>query len=100
MLPPQLLTSPVGDATTKPPGRLSEKLRLVSVVNVGFGLVTVKVSVVDWPIRMLGRAEDLAHRGRRGRRDVDRCGRGAAWRLLWWTKWRWSGWTWCPPRSP
>ena len=40
MLPPQVLLSPVGDATTSPAGRLSAKLMLVSVVNVGFGLWT------------------------------------------------------------
>ena len=62
MLPPQVLVSPVGDATTSPPGRLSAKLMLVSVVP-GFGLVTVNVSEVDWPIRMLAAPNALASVG-------------------------------------
>ncbi len=38
----------------------------VSVVNVGFGLPTVKVSEVDWPIRMLAAPNALLSVGGEG----------------------------------
>ena len=62
MLPPQVLLSPFGVATFRPLGRPSAKLMLVSVVPT-FGLATVNVSDVDWPIRMLAAPNALASVG-------------------------------------
>ncbi len=66
MLPPQVLLSPFGVATIRPLGMPSEKLMLVSVVNVGFGLAMLNVSEVDWPIRMLAAPNALPIVGGRG----------------------------------
>lgn len=51
-LPRQLLASPLGVATTRPPGRLSLKLMLVSVVP-ALGLLIDNVSDVVCPMAML-----------------------------------------------
>ena len=97
MLPPQLLASPFGVATTSPPGRLSEKLTLVSVVNVAFGLVTVKVNDVDWPIRMLAAPNALLSVGGAGSGTVSDADALSRHRTRW-TRSRWSRCPWCPPR--